>query len=160
MDNFPQILKNIPTERYVTDTFSFDYPGAAKVIEFKHGGEGLKWRLLINLAGTEFSYDIKLVKLEHSAGEMARAMYDNASRGSSSEDLPPFQLLLEKTKGWRYRYRFVDGFRANLLIEVVLLEHPAGDCVCQLQYAVTPEKYEQGLIVYELIVRTFDFKIE
>lgn len=157
MSNDPMIFKDIPMERFSAPSFSFDHPKGAKVIGFNRRNSGNLWRLLINLNGTEFSYDIKQVKIKSTVEKMAGNLYGDASTNSFPEDLPPFQIQFNDLKGWRFRYRFVDGFTAELVVETILFEPSSGNEAYQIQYAATVEKYLKGLIVLEMIARTFSF---
>lgn len=157
MNDLVKPFDHIPTEKFVADAFSFEYPKGAKVVDFNRRDKGSTWRLLINLAGTEYGYDIKHVRVEESIELLAKEKYDSASSKSFPEDLSPFDVFFGKARGWRYRYRFLDGFSAPLVIETVLLEGIASDHAYQLQYAASPDQYSQGLIVFEMLVRSFRF---
>jgi hypothetical protein len=153
--NVSTILKDISVEKYNAPHFSFEYPKGGAVIEFERGGSEPHWRLLANLDGIEFYYDIHMMKAEVSAEQTARALYENASSASLPEDVPPYPVLLDSLKGWRYRYRFVDGVSAPLVIEALVLDQIVGGYLCRIQYVAAPEQYEKGLVIYEFLLRTF-----
>lgn len=160
----PDILFSYPPsvslEHYTNDKFHFEYPKGAAVIVFDHGEGRVTYRLLLNLKGNEYEYDIEPLQPAReatSAESSAKEAFANAHRAFGEENVPAYRLPLKDCEAWRCKYRLVDGGTADWVLDCAFFQSASGP-LWQLKLVTRVDRYENGRLGFESLLHSFKVK--
>ncbi len=145
----------INTLVFAGDRISFSYPEGGQVVEIKHADGSKVTRLLGLIHEKPLNVDIEILPhVSDAKEELTRfAAVDRIS--FPNETVAPYEVQVGQLKGWRFIYRATDGGRDCGYIDIVLVNTDHG--VYRIIMNPTVEQYDQGRMVFEIVLR--DFKV-